>query len=526
MTSTIADVEKFKSLSPAEFFYRYRELAGFSNPARALYQTVRELVENALDATDSHGILPSIKVIIDSNVSDKSDVYLISVEDNGIGIPPDKIPQAFAQLLYSSKYVLRQSRGMFGLGAKMAVLYGQITTGKPVEVMSSMISSSRVYVFKLMIDIKNNKPIILHRASYGKSNDWHGTLVKLFIEGDWSRSKSRIYEYIKRTAIIAPYATIIFKDPDGNVVYFKRSTTLMPKPPKEVKPHPHGIDLEMLKMVIAVTNARTLKEFLLEEFQSIGESTANKLLQMSGLDPNKDPRSLTSNDVEVLAKTLREFNEFRAPRADHLSYLGEELIKAGLESVLKPEFVTAKTRKPYVYEGHAFIVEVGIAYGGNIQPSQEPILLRFANKIPLLYDEKSDVTWKVVTQNINWDSYEIIFPTPLVLLVHICSTKIPYRGVGKESIADVPEVEKEIENGIREVARELRNYIVRKRKEFEEMEKTVNLVKYIPDISNSLSKIVGQTSSESISNALLQLILKRFKNVKVSKVDDIVLSLE
>ncbi len=527
MVVATTDVEKFRGLSPAEFFYRNKELAGFSNPARALYQTVRELVENALDATDAHGILPTIKVSIDSNlINERPEVYLVSVEDNGIGIPPDNIPQAFAQLLYSSKYVLRQTRGMFGLGAKMAVLYGQITTGKPVEVISSTINSSRIYLFKLMIDIKANKPIIIHRASFRKSNDWHGTIVKVFIEGDWGKAKSRICEYIKRTAIIAPYATIVFKDPDNNVVYFKRSTTSIPKPPREVKPHPQGIDIEMLKMMISSTNARTLREFLIKEFQGVGESTANKLLQASGLNPDKDPKTLINDELEVLARTLKDFKEFKPPRTDHLSYLGEDLIKAGLQTILGPEFIAARTRKPRVYEGHAFVVEAGIAYGGSVQPSQEPILLRFANKIPLLYDEKNDVAWKVVSQNINWDNYEIAFPAPLVILVHICSTKIPYKGVGKECIAEVPEIENEIENAVREVARELRNYLVKKRKESEELEKAVSIIKYIPDIAHSLSKITGEVSAEALSNMLFQLVIKRFKNLKARTVNDIVLNVE
>jgi len=530
VSSSIASNEKFRSLSAAEFFYRNKEIAGFSNPARAIYQTVRELVENALDATDSHGILPVIKVAIESDVMpERPDVYLISVEDNGIGIPPDNIPQAFAQLLYSSKYVLRQTRGMFGLGAKMAVLYGQLTTGKPVEVVSSTINSSRIYFFKLAIDVKENKPIVLHRASFKKESDWHGTIVKLFIEGDWNRAKPKVYEYLKRTAIIAPYASIIFKDPSNNVIYFERSTTLMPRPPREVKPHPQGVDIELFKMLVQSTTAKTLKEFLIKEFQGIGEVTSNSIIEMVRIDPARDPKSLSNEEIELIVKTLREYNNFKPPRADHLSYLGEEIIKAGLKNILKPEFVAAKTRKPSVYEGHAFIVEAGIAYGGDIPPSEEPILLRFANKIPLLYDESSDVTWKIVepkSGTINWDVYEVKWPAPLVILVHICSTKIPYKGVGKESIADVPEVEKEIESCVRDVARELKSYIIRKRREVEEVEKAVEIVKYIPDIATSLAVITNEASYDVISSGLMNLVLKKFKNVKIRDVKDVVLSVE
>ncbi|MEM0028951.1 MAG: ATP-binding protein, partial [Ignisphaera sp.] len=155
--------EKFRSISPAEFFYRNKEIAGFANPARALYQSVRELVENALDATDAHGIFPDIAISIERD-QNKAYVYRITVKDNGIGIPENYIPDAFGRVLFSSKYVLRQTRGLFGLGAKMVVLYGQITVGEPAEIVSATINSKKIYKYKIMIDIKENKPIVLERS--------------------------------------------------------------------------------------------------------------------------------------------------------------------------------------------------------------------------------------------------------------------------------------------------------------------------------------------------------------------------
>ncbi|HDN76095.1 MAG TPA: DNA topoisomerase VI subunit B [Acidilobales archaeon] len=519
-------MEKFRELTPSEFFYRNREIAGFSNPARALYQAVRELVENALDATDAHGILPTIRIIVRREEGGgREGVYSIMVEDNGIGIPADHVPRAFGQLLYSSKYVLRQTRGMFGLGAKMAVLYGQITTGKAVEVITSPINSIRTYYFKLRIDIKHNRPVILRKASYPKVNGWHGTIVKLYLEGDWSRARSKIYEYLRRTAIIAPYAEILFEDPDGNIIYFERKTTKMPPPPREVKPHPHGVDIEMVKMMIHASNATTIKEFLVKEFQSIGEVTANKLLNRAGLDPNLNPKELTIEEIERLVRVIKSSKDIKPPKANHLSYLGEEIIKTGLKSILDPEFVEALTRRPSVYEGHAFIVEVGIAYGGSIRPSEKPILLRYANKIPLLYDEGSDVSRKVI-DNIDWAHYNVTFPAPLVILVHICSTKVPYKGVGKESIADVPEIEREIELGIRDVARKLKQYIARKRKEMEEAEKAVTIAKYIPDVARSLAKIFEEVQAEKIEKELLKMLNMKLKAYKITSLDEIIVSIE
>lgn len=524
-------VEKFKSISPAEFFYRNKEIAGFANPVRAMYQSVRELVENALDATDGHGILPDIDIAIDRH-PEKNSAYIITVKDNGIGIPEKYIPEAFGKVLFSSKYVLRQTRGLFGLGAKMVVLYGQITVGEPTEVVSATIGSKKVYMYRITIDIKENKPIILHRAIWPNTSSWHGTLVKVAIEGDWGRARQKVLEYIRRTAIVTPYANITFKTPDNEVYMYPRAAKTLPPPPREIKPHPHGIDIEMLKTMIGETKADTLLRFLADEFQGVGEVTAQRFLQQYGFDMNKNVRELTHDEIEYLAKALKEYNEFKKPRADHLSPIGAELIKIGLKEILKPEFVDAVTRKPIVYEGHALVIEVGIGYGGAIALSEQPLLLRYANKIPLLYDEKGDIAWKVVSENIDWKYYGIEFPAPIAVLVHICGTKIPYKGVGKESIADVPIIEQEIEEGVRHVARALKTYLMRKQKEEEMMRKAVNVIKYIPEVTSALA-VFASANPLKISQQLLE--EKLFEMVKtkygdsiksIQSVKDVVVSIE
>ncbi|GAY25430.1 DNA topoisomerase VI, B subunit [Desulfurococcaceae archaeon AG1] len=525
---TAMSVENFRAISPSEFFYRNRELAGFSNPARALYQSVRELTENALDATDAHGILPEINISIDKSDGQGEDIYSITVQDNGIGIPPHYVPQAFGMVLFSSKYTLRQTRGMFGLGAKMVVLYGQITVGKPVEVITSPIKSTRIYGFRLMIDIKNNEPVVLERSSWRKESDWHGTVVKVSILGDWQRSKSKIIDYIRRTHIIAPYATIYFKDPEGKIYLFKRVTELIPKPPRETKPHPIGVDLEMLKMMLASTRRRTILEFLENDFQGVGRKTAENILAIAGLRSDRNPRRLSQEEIERLAESIKKYDGFRRPSADHLSPIGDEILRIGLSNMFKPEFVDAITRKPTSYAGHAVIVETGIAYGGSVPIANDPteiLLLRFANKIPLLYDEGSDVSFKIVS-TMDWRDYEVEFPAPIAVLVHVCSTKIPYKGVGKESIADVPEIEAEIRNGLREVARRLRNYLSRKKREEEAARRAYSIIKYIPEISRSLSTIVGADGGESIIEEKLLSLARAKLGVSIKSVKDVVIGVE
>jgi len=525
--------EKFTSISPAEFFKRNPELAGFSNPARAMYQSVRELVENALDATDVHEILPSIKIIIDIDNQEKQ-IYKITVEDNGIGIPPHVVPDAFGRVLYSSKYVLRQTRGMYGLGVKAAVLYSQMYQEKPIEIVTSPIGSKRIYIFKLKIDVTKNEPIIYERSSVSNEKNFHCTSATLYLLGDWQRSKSRIYDYIKRTYIVAPYAEFYFKDPEGNVVFYPRLTNKIPKPPEEVKPHPYGVDIELLKNMISRMKPNyAVKDFLVNQFQSVGEITAQKVLEMAKIDPNKKISSLTDDELSRLTEAMKKFEGFRPPSADALSVIGSDLIELSLKKIFNPEFVGALTRRPKAYQGHPFIVEVGIAYGGQIQPSSEPLVLRYANKIPLIYDEKSDVIWKVV-EEVDWKRYGIESDQiPLVVMVHLCSTKVPYKSAGKESIAEVEEIEKEIKNGIMEVARNLRLFISQKKKEEETKKRMLTYLKYIPEVARSLSvflvdgkKADTDKYSQELKTKLFEIVakkldLKDLEEYKLYKVEEL-----
>ena len=486
--------EEYKRLSPAEFIRRHSELTGFHNPARALYQTIRELVENSLDASDAKGILPWIYISIRempgaAGVNGGRSRYVVTVEDNGVGVPVSNMAEAFGKVFYSSKYIIRQTRGMYGLGVKAAVLYGQMTVGSPVEVISSVRNSSYTYMMRIMIDTSKNEPKVVEKGEWEKKARWHGTRVTIMLEGDWSRSRSKILEYVRRTAVIAPYAEIILETPDGRILVYPRTTRIMPKPPREAKPHPHGVDIEDLKQIIANSKASTLKELLITEFQSIGEKTANDFLSKYGFNPNLNPKKLLERGMEgmlmKLVDALTEYS-FKAPKSDYLSPIGESLIKEGLRRMFNPEWVEAVTRNPRAYKGHPFIVEVGLAYGGSIEPREEPLILRYANKIPLLYSEKEDVIYHVVN-SINWRNYNVEFPAPLIILVHIASTKVPYKGMGKESISDVPEIENEIKNAVQEVARKLKSYLSRKAREEELARKSETLARYIPEVAWSLA---------------------------------------
>lgn len=498
----MSQLEVFQEISAADFFYRNRDIAGFTNPTRAIYSTIRELVENSLDACEIREIPPDIYLRIshESGPTDGPGIYRVHIEDNGIGIPHSIIPSAFGQVLFGSKYKLRQTRGTFGLGGKMAILYGQITTHGKATIMSST-GPTKVHRYGLTIDIQHNKPVTLGHKTLPNENRWHGTVIDFSTEADYTRAMSKILDYLMQTAIVAPYANITYVDPRGRLYKFSRATTQMPNPPQETLPHPYGVDVETMKRLIEVTKEHTLLGFMKTHFHRVGRTIASSFLQSIDLPAKKNPKKLMPEEIVRIVNAMKTY-KFLAPDASCLSPLGEELLKAGIEKELSPEFVSVYQRKPSAYSGFPFIVEVGIAYGGQIEPGGEIKLYRFANKIPLLFDEASDVSWKVVNSEVDWRHYKVAPDMPIAVFVHICSTKVPYKTVGKEFIADRPDVEREVLNAVREVARRLSLFVSKKIHMARDKHRLDVFQKYLPKIAEFSTKLAKKERSPDVAPLL------------------------
>jgi len=497
----------FSEISPSEFFYRNRDLAGFSNPARALYSAIRELVENSLDACEAFSIHPDIYVRITAPegppTRTDSNHYLLKVLDNGPGVDAKHIPKAFGRVFFGSKYELKQARGMFGLGGTMAILYGQITTNKPVIIRSST-DGKTLEVIHMMIDIQSNSPIILKRESL-PANGSTGTSVEVTLEGDYSRSSLKIQEYFKQTALVNPYANLTLIDPQGKLSFYERATQQLPTPPRETLPHPHGIDVEALRRIIKKSKDPNMLKFLCRNFHRVGDKIARKFLDFAKINPDMSPNQLSNEDIVNMTDALHSFEEFLQPDGRCLSPLGEEILKTGIMKELDPEFVVVATRPPAAYSGFPFIVEVGLVYGSK-QLGQGLELFRFANRIPLLYDEGNDVSWKVMNEEIDWKRYKIPQDAPLAIITHVCSTKIPYKTVGKEYLADRIEVEREIKNAIREVLRKVYTYLSHKG--------SLEMVKRKTNIYSHFLPLIAKFSQELAGAD----ILPRYKKLLESRV--------
>ena len=488
--------KKQKEISIAEFFERNRQILGFDNPHKAMITSVKEAVDNALDACEEAGILPEIVVKIE-NV--RGNEYKLTVEDNGPGIVKSQIPNVFARLLYGSRFhTLKQSRGQQGIGISAVVLYSQMTTGKPTVVVSKIGEGFPAYKYSLMIDTKKNLPkIIDEEMLHWKKKS--GTKIEFFIKGKYVKNrKQSVYEYLRNTAIVNPHSRIIFVEPDGTENIFERATETMPPQPREIKPHPYGIELGKLMAMLKETKAKRISTFLSTEFSSISSTKAKEILSLAGVDGKKAPMDIEIDEAKRLIETFKKV-KFVSPPTDCLSPIGENLIRRGLRketSSLSPEFIATDRRPPNVFSGTPFMVETGIVYGGELPKEERVEILRFANKVPLLYQEGACVITEAI-KNIDWRRYGLeqkggkgIPYGPAIILVHVASVNIPFTSESKEAIAHIDEIEKEIRLSLQQCGRKLKAHISKKKKRAKAESKFLLITKLLPDMAKKVAEIL------------------------------------
>jgi DNA topoisomerase-6 subunit B len=502
-----------KEISVSEFFEKNRQILGFDSPVKSLIMGVKEAVDNALDACEEAQMLPEIVVRIDK-IDQKE--YRVSVEDNGPGIVSTSMPNVFGRLLYGSRFhAVRQSRGQQGIGISATIMYGQITTGKAATARSKVEGAEAAKEIDIIIDTKKNAPVLLREDFIPWNEKEHGTRVAFYMNGRYVTGKQSVLEYLRQTAIVNPHASITFIDPDGRRYNFERATEQMPPLSKEIKPHPDGIELGTLMNMIKATKEKTLVKFLQNDFNRISERVAKEICAAAALPESTRPSNLTLESSKQLLEGMGKV-KIMAPQVDCLSPIGGNLIRKGLKHVLmdiKPEFYAPPiSREPKVHTGNPFLIEVGIVYGGDM-PSDQPVqILRFANRVPLLYQQGACVITKAI-ESTDWRRYGLeqrggsgIPFGPAIILVHVASTKIPFTSEAKEAIASVPAIQEEIALALKACGRSLKTHLNKKerktrtRSKFEIVqiiiplmaEKTAKIVgKPVPDLRGTLTKIMN-----------------------------------
>ncbi|MDP8011772.1 MAG: DNA topoisomerase VI subunit B [Thermoplasmata archaeon] len=488
--------KKQKEISIAEFFEKNKQILGFDSPQKALVMAVKEAVDNSLDACEDARILPEIYVTIERVEKDE---YKLTVEDNGPGIVRREVPKVFGQFLYGSRFhAVRQTRGQQGIGISAVVLYGQLTTGKPVKIETKIASEDVGYVFEILIDTIKNRANVL-REEPAILNKKSGVKIEVNLKAKYVKGKQSVIDYLQNTAIVNPHATIIFNDPDGLKIKYERVWDQPIEPPKETKPHPLGVEIGEIMKIASLTNAKKISTFLTGEFSRISNNLAMEICKISGIDSEKDPKKLTLNEIKALKDAFTKV-KILPPSSESLSPIGDTLIKKGLKNVLgelRPSFYSIPvTRNPSVYSGNPFVVEVGLVYGGNI-PQDEPVkILRFANRVPLLYQAGSCALTRAV-ESIDWRKYGLeqrggqgIPVGPMIILIHIGSTRVPYTSEAKEAIAEIPEIMNELDLALKESARQIRTFLIKKEVKTKLTEKFFLVQKILPKIAEKSSIIL------------------------------------
>jgi DNA topoisomerase-6 subunit B len=390
---------KQRDISVSEFFAKNRHLLGFDNPRKALLTTVKEAVDNSLDACEEAGIAPEIWVHIEATTNGR---YKVGVQDNGPGIVKKQIPLIFGKLLYGSKFHrLRMSRGQQGIGISAAGMYGMLTTGKPVKIISKTSPKKPAHYFELQIDTKKNHPEIINGKGEGvdieagekglkyiadHGIEWvshylpeaegkhphevkSGTRVTIELEAKYHRGRGSVDDYLEQTAIANPHVTIHYIDPEGHTVSYTRSTRKLPPEPKEIKPHPYGVELGRLLTMVKDYHGGTISSFLTESFSRVSSAVARNICETAKISTRAHPKRIGRQEVDALYQAIQA-TRISAPATDCLAPIGEELILKGLHHVVPAEFYCAATRPPSVYRGNPFQIEVGLAFGG-VAPSQK-----------------------------------------------------------------------------------------------------------------------------------------------------------
>jgi len=504
----------FKEYSVAEFFKKNRQMLGFSGKIRSLTTLVHEYVTNSLDACGEAGLHPELEVWVEE--VEKNNKYKVRVRDNGPGIPEKLLGKALGMMLAGTKfhrYV--QSRGQQGIGAAGCTMYSLITTGQPVSVVSK--HNGQKISCKLGIDFKANKPVLTEVVREECPLEEHGLEVEgIFGDVKYEKSAQGVGEYLKRTAIANPHAKIIFNSPEGERFVYPQSVETLPEKSEEVKPHPLGIGAnDLLDLAKGAKEYTKLSAMLQNEFTRVSLNKVKELQELvPEVDLNMKPTKMGWEDAEKLVVGFRKI-KWIAPATDSVIPIGQGQIEKSLVNILNPDIVYVTKRPPKIYRGGIpFIVEVGIAYGGDInREGKGGVVMRFANRAPLLFDSGGCAITQTA-KNIDWKRYEIkkFDEDPVAILVNVASVHIPYTSAGKQSIASEDDVAEEIRNAIMEAGRQVQKHLSGKRREREKSTKKKAIMKYVGQISADLADLANQKDAKGeIKEDLEKMIGARFE---------------
>jgi len=497
---------KQKQIAISEFFEKNKHFLGFDSLQRAIITAVKESVDNSLDACEEVRILPDIRIEVKRLGGNR--VELIT-QDNGPGIPRDFIEHVFGKFLLGSRFhAIRQTRGQQGIGITGVVMYSQLTTGAKTRVVSKVKDDATAVFVDLGIDTRKNKAI-----KSGEIRDtWidnvtgeeveHGLRIETVMNAKYQRGRQSVYQYLRMTSIVNPHATITLtvQDKDGDIIeegHWERTTDRLPRVVKEIKPHPHGIHLGTLQRMLREAEERKMTSFLRHNFSGISMRAAREILEKAGLDESRQPRRIRAEEAQLIVDSFQKVKVLNPP-TDCLSPIEDLLIKKGLSKAIDSRFASTATREPQVTQGNPFQVEVGLVFGGDLNSDSPIEILRFANRVPLMYQQGGCLLTKAL-ESVDWKRYGLEQPGgrgipkgPAAVLIHLASTNVQFTSEAKEAVAANEEVLEEIRRALLEVGRGLKNHLKKssQRKKAQEKFELINVI--LPEISKKSSQLLDR----------------------------------
>lgn len=445
-----------RQISISEFFSKNEQLLGFENPSRVLLIAVKEAVDNSLDACEDARILPCISVVL----TQEGDLFRLAVADNGPGIDQRHVPKVFGSLLFGSKFhKLKQSRGQQGIGISAVCLYSYLKTNEPARIVSRVLDQP-AFETRLIPDIETNEPKVLST----KEIDWpveHGVMVEMLLKGSRAKGPWSVQEYLRQTALANPSASFALDD-CGERENYPALTDQLPTAPKEIQPHPAGLDVGTFINTAHAAQQRTLNSFLVKGLSGVSLRLANLVAKKAELSSSASLGKLSDESLKRIFKALQE-TQLLPPPKDCISPIGDEQLRLSLSNLVKADFITANTRKVEVYHGIPFAIETALAYCHSLPEGKPGVLYRFANKIPLLYREGSCALTQGAKE-VEWRSYLAsqtvgLLPERTVLMIHLLSPRVPYLSEAKDSVADFAEIIREVKLSCQACGRDLKRYI-------------------------------------------------------------------
>jgi DNA topoisomerase-6 subunit B len=503
-----------KQVAISEFFEKNKHFLGFDSLTRSLITAVKEAVDNSLDACEEARILPEIRIQI-TKIDDKKNIVELKSEDNGPGIPQRSIEKVFGQLLFGSRFhAIRQSRGQQGIGITGVVMYSQLTTGRKTHVRSKIATEASAAIVDIGLDTRKNKAT--------KSNEtreiWeledgsfkeHGLEITTRMKAKYQKGRQSVYQYLRMTSIVNPHADITFTDPEGQVHHWARVTERLPTKVESIKPHPHGIHLGTLQRMCSESTDSRMTVFLRNNFSGMSTRAAKELLQVAEISEKAKPKSLKPEQYRALLEAFqgeRMLNnkpvKLLNPPTNCLSPIEELLIKKGLSKTIDSRFVTTMTRAPTVTQGNPYQVEVGLIFGEGMLADKPVEVLRFANRVPLMYQQGGCLLTKAI-ESVDWRQYGLdqaggrgVPKGPAAILVHLASTNVQFTSEAKEALADNSEVMDETRKALLEMGRGLRKHLEKKKKMAKTQEKFELVNDIIPAIAQKSAEILGRPVPE------------------------------